>query len=128
MGRDKNKGYLAAFVERQTHFYVAVTIDNRLASEMYRVISEHYELCLTDNFKTHTVGRGKEFACDFKLEVKLNVLVYFAGAYSSCQRRRNENANAFLQEFFPKKAALVRVTGEEINDAFYLISHLSRNV
>ena len=66
--RGKSKGCLATFVERQTRFYVAVKIDNRSASEMYRAISELYEHFPKDTFKTYTVDRGKEFACYSKIE------------------------------------------------------------
>ena len=38
--RGKSKGCLANFVERQTRFYVAIKIENRSASEMYRAISD----------------------------------------------------------------------------------------
>ena len=60
--RGKSKGCLATFVERQTRFYVAVKIDNRSASEMYRAISELYEHIPKDTFKTYT-GRSRKRVC-----------------------------------------------------------------
>ena len=124
--RGKSKGCLATFVERQTRFYVAVKIDNRSASEMYRAISELYELFPKDTFKTYTIDRGKEFACYSKVEADLKGPVYFADAYSSWQRGSNENANGLLREFFPKKSDLARVSDEELNEALYLINHRPR--
>lgn len=124
--RGKSKGCLATFVERQTRFYVAVKIENRSATEMYRAISDLYELFPKDTFKTYTVDRGKEFACYSKVEADLKVPVYFADAYSSWQRGSNENANGLLREFFPKKTDLARVSDEEINEALYLINHRPR--
>ena len=53
--RGKSKGCLATFIERQTRFYVAIKIDNRSASEMYRAIHELYEHFPKDTFKTYTV-------------------------------------------------------------------------
>ena len=53
--RGKSKGCIATFVERQTRFYVAIKIENRSATEMYRAISELYELFPKDTFKTYTV-------------------------------------------------------------------------
>ena len=91
--RGKSKGCLATFVERQTRFYVAVKIENRSATEMYRAISQLYELFPKDTFKTYTVDRGKEFACYSKVEADLKVPVYFANAYSSWQRGSNEEIN-----------------------------------
>ena len=58
--RGKSKGCLATFVERQTRFYVAIKIENRSATEMYRAISELYKLFPKDTFKTYTVDRGKD--------------------------------------------------------------------
>ncbi|WP_394806290.1 IS30 family transposase [Turicibacter sanguinis] len=89
--RGKSKRCLATFVERQTRFYMAVKIDNRSATEMYRVISDLYEHFPKDIFKTYTVDRGQEFACYSKVEEDLKVPVYFADAYSSWQRGSNEN-------------------------------------
>ena len=65
--RGKSKGCLATFVERQTRFYMAVKIDNRSASEMYRAISRLHEQFPKDTFKTYAVDRGKEFACYAKV-------------------------------------------------------------
>ncbi|CUM83827.1 IS30 family transposase [Turicibacter sanguinis] len=124
--RGKSKGCLATFVERQTRFYVAIKIENRSATEMYRAISELYKLFPKDTFKTYTVDRGKEFACYSKVEADLKVPVYFADAYSSWQRGSNENANGLLREFFPKKTDLARVSDEEINEALCLINHRPR--
>ena len=53
--RRKSKGCLATFIERQTRFYMAIKLENRSASEMYRVINELYELFPKDTFKTYTV-------------------------------------------------------------------------
>ena len=75
--------FLATFIERQTHFYVAVKTKNRSAAEMYRSISEIDERYPVNTFKTYTLNREKEFACYFKVETDLNVLVYFLDAYSS---------------------------------------------
>ena len=124
--RGKSKGCLATFVERQTRFYVAIKLENRSASEMYRAINELYEHFPKDTFKTYTVDRGKEFACYSEVETNLNVPVYFADAYSSWQRGSNENANGLLREFFPKKTDLAGVSDKEVSEALCLINHRPR--
>ena len=68
--RGKSKGCLATFIERQTRFYVAVKIKNRSATEMYRAIHELSKHFPKDTFKTYTVDRGKEFACDSQIEAE----------------------------------------------------------
>ena len=105
---------------------MAMKIDNRSTSQIYRVIHKLYEHFPKDTFKNYTVDRGKEFACYSKLEADLKVPVYFADAYSSWQRGSNENANGLLREFFPKKTDLARVSDEEINEALCLINHRTR--
>ena len=57
--RGKSKGCLATFVERQTRFYVAIKLENRSASEMYRAINELYEHFPKDTFKTYTVDEER---------------------------------------------------------------------
>ena len=124
--RGQSKGCLSTFVERQTRFYLAVKIENRSATEMYRAISELHEQFPRDTFKTYTVDRGKEFACYSRVEADLKVPVYFADAYSSWQRGSNENANGLLREFFPKKTDLAQGTEKEVNEALCLINHRPR--
>ena len=58
------------FIERQTRFYVAIKIENRSASELYRAISQLYERYPEHIFKTYTVDRGTEFACDSQIEAE----------------------------------------------------------
>ena len=94
--RVQSKGCLETFVERQTRFYVAIKIENRSASEMYRAISQVHQLFPKETFKTYTVDRGKEFTCYSQVETNLKVPVYFTDAYSSWQRGSNENANGLL--------------------------------
>ena len=111
------------FIERQTRFYVAVKLQNRPSTEMYRAIHELYECFLKDTFKTYKVSLRKEFTCYAKVETNLTVPVYLADAYSSFQRESNENADGLLPEFFPQKTELARVSQEHVNEALYLINY-----
>ena len=71
----KRKGCLAIFIERQTRFDVAIKIENRSATEMYRAISELYEPFPKNTFKTDPVDRGKEFACYSKIRLERSRLL-----------------------------------------------------
>ena len=73
---------------------------------MYRAIGQLYESYPEQTFKTYTVDRGKEFACDSQIEAELKVPVYVADAYSSWYIGSHENANGLLQENFLKKTDL----------------------
>lgn len=55
-------------------------------------------------FQTATTDRGKEFDCSKNIEDELGVPVYFAAAYSPCNKASNEKSNGLLRKFFPKKA------------------------
>ncbi len=125
-GRGQSKGCFATFVERQTRFYIAMKIENRSASEMYRAIKEVYLRYPTNTFKSFTVDRGKEFACYKQVEEELNIPVFFADPYSSWQRGSNENANGLLREFFPKKTDLALTTEEELVSALEKINSRPR--
>ena len=92
-------------------------IKNHSATEIYRVIRNLYEHFPKNIFKIDTVDRGKEFACDSKVEADLKVPVYFVDAYSSWCRGRNKTAKGLLQEFFLKQTDLARVSNEEIHEA-----------
>lgn len=124
--RGQSKGCLATFVERQTRFYIAIKLDNRSATEMYRAIRELTEIFPIVIFKSFTVDRGKEFACYHQIEQELGIPVYFADSYSSWQRGSNENANGLLREFFPKKTDLAQISDDELREALSLIHHRPR--
>ena len=49
---------------------MAVKIKNRSATEMSRAIHELSKHFPKDTFKTYTVDRGKEFACDSQIEAE----------------------------------------------------------
>ncbi len=48
------------------------------------------------------------------LQKELDVKIYFAHAYHSCERGSNENTNGLIRRFFPKKTDFRNVTDEEI--------------
>ena len=75
--------------------------------------------------KTFTSDRGKEFAC-YPLVENLGIPFFFADAYSSWQRGRNENSNGLLREYFPKKTDLAAISDEALNKALYDINHRPR--
>jgi IS30 family transposase len=81
---------------------------------------------LNISFKTSTVDCGKEFACYSSMEEQVDMSVYFADPYASCQRGTNEKANGLLREFFPKKTDLALITEEELELALHLINHRPR--
>ena len=55
-----------------------------------------------DGVTTITYDNGSEFAAWKKTELALNLSIFFADAYRSSQRGRNENANGLVRDYFPK--------------------------
>lgn len=63
--------------------------------------------------KTFTSDRDKEFNCYEDVE-KRGINFYFADAYSARQRGSNENSNALLREYYPKKTDLSKISINEL--------------
>jgi transposase, IS30 family len=64
------------------------------------------------NFKPHSItfDNGKEFA-DYELMAqKTGADIYFADAYQSNQRARNENTNGLIRQYLPKSRRLDNVS------------------
>ena len=62
--RGKSKDCFATFIERQTRLNVAIKLE---MSRSIHELSEHFP---KDTFKTYTVDRGTEFACDSQIEAE----------------------------------------------------------
>ena len=123
--RGKSKGCLATFLEQKTRFYLAFKISNRAAKAMFSAIKQLCKLFPKEAIKTFASDRRKEFSY-YPLIANLGISFFFADAYSSWQRGRNENANGLLREFFPKKTDLAAISDEALSKALYDINHRPR--
>ena len=65
--------------------------------------------------KTLTVDGGKEFSRYSNLEFVLKVDVHFADPYIFWKRGTNENTNALIREFSPKKFDFYTITQKEVD-------------
>jgi len=125
-GRGKAKGCVATFIERMTRWYVGFLIPDRSAQSMERAVRLLHSKLPKGAIKTATTDRGKEFSCYKVLEKDLKIDVYFADAYSSWQRRSNENGNGLLREFFPKQTNFEKVSPEELTESLNYINNRPR--
>ena len=64
--------------------------------------------------KTITCDLGKEFAGCKRIKEELNTKMYFADPYCVWQKRRNENSNGLLREFYPKHMDLFKTNEKEV--------------
>jgi transposase, IS30 family len=64
------------------------------------------------NFKPHSItfDNGKEFAAYDLMAQKTGADIYFADAYQSNQRARNENTNGLIRQYLPKSRRLDNVS------------------
>jgi hypothetical protein len=67
-----------------------------------------------------------EFALHERIESEANVNVYFAHAYSSCERGTNENLNGLIRQYFPKKTDFSKVTQTQVREVEWLQTHRPR--
>lgn len=64
------------------------------------------------NFKPHSItfDNGKEFAAHALIAKGTGAAIYFADAYQSNQRARNENTNGLIRQYLPKSRRLDNVS------------------
>lgn len=76
--------------------------------------------------KTLTRDRGTENVEYERIEEMLEILCFFAHAYSSYERGSNENGNGLFRRYFPKKTNWDTISDEEIARVEYLINSRPR--
>lgn len=76
--------------------------------------------------QTITYDNGNEFAAWKKTEETLGLEVYFADAYRSSQRGRNENTNGLVRDYFPKGTDFKMLTQHEVREVETILNNRSR--
>lgn len=76
--------------------------------------------------QTITYDNGSEFAAWKKTEETLGLEVYFADAYKSSQRGRNENFNGLVRDYFPKGTDFKLLTQHEVREVETILNNRSR--
>lgn len=79
-----------------------------------------------ESIRTITYDNGSEFAAWKKTEETLHTTVYFADAYKSSQRGRNENANGLVRDYFPKGTDFKLLTQHEVGEVETILNNRSR--
>ena len=60
------------------------------------------------------MDNGKEFASHLEITDVLNVPIYFAHPYYSCERGANENMNALIRQYLPIGSSFEHLTEESV--------------
>ena len=93
-----------------------------LVSQAMIAVLKPYSMCV----HTLTTDNGREFAQHERIAATLDADFFFAHAYSSWERGANENMNALIRQFFPKKMAFNLITKKEMEMAMHRLNHRPR--
>jgi IS30 family transposase len=75
---------------------------------------------------TITYDNGSEFAAWKQTEAILGATIYFADAYRSSQRGRNENTNGLVRDYFPKGTDFKTITKRALQEVEDILNNRSR--
>lgn len=79
-----------------------------------------------DDVFTITYDNGTEFSTWKKTEAVLGAAIYFADAYRSSQRGRNENANGLVRDYFPKGTDFKLLSPQDVQEVEDILNKRSR--
>jgi IS30 family transposase len=75
---------------------------------------------------TITYDNGSEFSAWKKTEKDLGVDIYFADAYRSSQRGRNENCNGLVRDYYPKGTDFKKIQPLDLQEVEDILNNRSR--
>lgn len=78
------------------------------------------------NVATITYDNGSEFAAWKRTEQALGLDIFFADAFRSSQRGRNENANGLVRDYYPKGYDFKLITPQELQEVENILNNRSR--
>lgn len=108
--------HILTLVERKTRYMLAWIIPNKTALETLKALITILILMPKGACQSITFDNGGEFAWHYILQTLFTIKTYFAHPYSSWERRTNENRNAILRRYLPKKTNITYLTQEELNE------------
>lgn len=122
----RGAGAVATFAERTSMYFQAVLVADKSAEEMVR--ASHAALgSIPEKLRlTMTHDNGREICKHEQIARELNITVYCARPYRSCDRGLNEFMNRELRRFFPKGTDFATVTQTQIDDAVTWLNNCPR--
>jgi IS30 family transposase len=106
--QDKEEPCLLTLTERKTRFEFIIKIEGKTRSAVSTALDKIIEsagIHFSDIFKSITADNGSEF-CGLHDQLKDKLEVYFTHPYSSFERGTNENHNAMIRRFIPKRKTI----------------------
>ena len=115
LGR-KHKQAMVTLIERKSRFTLVRKIKRRTALMVRKSVCKSLVL-VQDKVHTLTSDHGKEFAAHEQIAETLKLKFYFAHPYAAWERGTNENTNALLRQYFPKKCDFQSVSSKQLEQA-----------
>ena len=124
-GRD-GRGAVATFAERTCMYFRAILVNDQSAEEMVRASTDALGKIPAALRLTMTHDNGKEIAKHETITEQLQMTVYCARPYRSCDRGLNEWYNRELRRFFPKGTDFSEKTQADIDAAVEWLNNCPR--
>lgn len=102
-----HKGAILTLVDRKSLYVHIVPLGRHRKSA--NTINACIDKLKLSHAHSVTFDNGKEFALHERLSQQ-HIQVYFADAYRSNQRARNENTNGLIRQYLPKRTAIDKLT------------------
>lgn len=130
VGPIRSKGVVYSFIDRVSGYPHFIKAPDRTAKSTLAVIRKLYE-ATGHQIRSITFDRGCEFN-DWKSMEEIigneKTTIYYADAYCSWQRGRNENIHRFLRRVLPKKKTLYHCSQEKLDRLTQCIRDYPRRI
>lgn len=103
--------FFLTIVERKSGYAIIRQINQFNASTIHRATVHALK---NKNVKTITNDNGIEFAFHEKTAKALKVKIYFSRSYAAWERGSNENFNGLLRQYFPRRAAIPKLSPAQV--------------
>ena len=117
---------LATHLERRTGKILAARPANKSALSRSRAMMGKLATLPQSARKTMTLDNGLENSDHQRITEQTGTKIYFAKAYTSYQRARNENGNGLIRWYLPKTTNLDNFSSKQIHDIIELLNNRPR--
>jgi transposase, IS30 family len=116
------RGAIVTLVERKSLYLCARPVASKNANVVAQAIMDAMNELPARGVKTVTFDNGTEFAAHQTIANELGIAIYFAHAYASNERARNENTNGLLRQYLPKGTSFEQLDKSQID---YIVNELN---
>jgi IS30 family transposase len=124
-GSDK-KDRILTHVDRLTGVISLSLVLGYDSDKVHRQTVKDLKRVFGSQVRSVTYDNGSEFTAWQKTERALDLRIYFADAYKSCQRGRNENANGLVRDYYPKGTDFKKITKRDLREVEDILNNRSR--